>query len=63
MKYTMYALLEPGMDRPCVQHSPPSQPQRARLNELGGRAFSFELEIPGFELVDGKVHASNVTPC
>ncbi len=62
MKHTAYVLIEPGMDRPCLQQTPPSAAQRARLTEKGGRAFSFDLDIPGFDLVDGQLKATNVTP-
>lgn len=62
MKHTAFVLLEPGMDRPCLQHTPPSEAQRARLEATGGKAFAFDLDIPGFELVDGRLQATNVTP-
>lgn len=60
MKYRAFALIEPGMDRPCLQHSPPSEAQRGRLLQTGGRAFIFDLDIPGVEFVDGVLQVSNV---
>lgn len=53
MRYTAYLLCEPGMDRPCFSHTPPSDAQRARLAEKGGRVYELDLIVPGFEQVDG----------
>lgn len=61
MKYTAYAICEPGMDRPCFSHNPPSAEQKKRIAEKGSRVFAFELELPGVVFVDGALTATNVT--
>lgn len=62
MKYLAYVICEPGMDRPCFSHVPPSEEQKKRITEKGSKVFSFELPIPGVELVDGALEVHNVTP-
>jgi hypothetical protein len=62
MRYTAYVLCEPGMDRPCFSHTPPSEEQKKRIAEKGTKVFLFELLIPGVEFVDGELEVFNVTP-
>lgn len=62
MKYTAYVFCEPGMDRPCFSHTPPSEEQRKRFAENGTKVYSFELHISGVELVDGELQVFHITP-
>lgn len=61
MKYTAYVLIEPGMDRPCFSHTPPSAEQKKRLRSKGGRSYSFDLDIPGFELIEQQLVVTSLT--
>lgn len=62
MKYTAYVFCEPGMDRPCFSHSPPSDDQKKRFEQVGTKVFALELDLPGFERVDG-VLKPTLTSC
>lgn len=61
MKYTAYVFCEPGMDRPCFSHTPPSEDQKKRFAQVGTKVYSVELDLPGFVEVDGKLQPT-LTP-
>lgn len=60
MKYTGYLLMEPGMDRPCFSHRPPTLEQARAYRTEGIEVYQFELDIPTHELVDGKLRKAAV---
>jgi hypothetical protein len=47
-----YLVLEPGMDRPCFCHDPTPYKKRP-----GAKVFSFDLSVPEFDLIDGRLTA------
>jgi hypothetical protein len=51
MKVCGYLIMEPGADRPYFSHNPPT----AYWPKEGSKVFSFELDVPGFEKVDGAI--------
>jgi hypothetical protein len=46
----------PGWDRPFVTLSLPSNPQE--FVEKGGKLFMVEVDMPGFEKVDGTIRTT-----
>lgn len=55
MKHFVYVICEPGMDRPCVQSSEPSEHQRKRNAAQLGIIYEREIDLPGVEIVDGQI--------
>jgi hypothetical protein len=55
MKYTAYVICAPGMDRPCFSHHPPTEEQKMAFAAAGTHVYSFELDIPGFDFIDGRL--------
>ena len=53
-----YLIMEPGMDRPCFSHSPPTTYQK----KAGAKVYSFLLDVPDFAQVDGHLSATIITP-
>lgn len=47
-----YLILEPGMDRPCFAHDATHYKKKP-----GAKVFSFALDVPDFEVVDGRLAA------
>lgn len=62
MKHTFYVFCEPGMDRPCFSHTPPSDAQMKRFEALGTKVFKGEVDLPGFERVDGVLQPVQAEP-
>jgi hypothetical protein len=62
MMYRAYLFCEPGMDRPCFSHTPPTEDQKKRFAEKGTAVFSFDLDIPGFTVVDGVLQRPFLVP-
>jgi hypothetical protein len=48
-----YLVLEPGMDRACFWHSMPTHYKY----KPGAKVFSFDLDVPEFDKVDGRITA------
>lgn len=47
-----YLIFEPGMDRACFTHDPSYYKKKP-----GAKVFSFDLDVPEFEVVDGRLQA------
>lgn len=56
MKVNGFLIMEPGMDRPLFQHTAPTQYQR----KPGSKLFEFALDVPGFDIVDGRLVATAI---
>ena len=58
MKVTGYVVLEPGFDRPCISGSPPLTYQK----KPGSKVYQFELDLPDWSIVDGKLEVKELRP-
>jgi hypothetical protein len=58
MKVTGYVVLEPGFDRPCISESPPLTYQK----KPGSKVYQFELDLPDWNIVDGKLEVKELKP-
>jgi hypothetical protein len=54
VKIQGYLVLVPGADRPYFSHLYPSWYKR----DPGAKVYSFELTVPTFEMVDGRIEAT-----
>jgi hypothetical protein len=54
MKVSGFLIMHPGGDRPYFSHSYPTD----YLRVVNAQVFRFELEVPGFEKVDGMIQAT-----
>ncbi len=54
MKVQAFLIMEPGADRPYFSHTEPTDYQK----KLGARVYSFTLDVPSFEKVDGRIEAT-----
>jgi hypothetical protein len=48
-----YVVFEPGMDRPCFSSTFPEHYKK----KPGAKVFSFDLSVPEFDFVDGRLAA------
>ena len=53
MKVQGYLIMEPGADRPYFSHTEPTDYQK----KPGAKVYSFALDVPGFEKLDGHITA------